>query len=123
MDSGATSLPPDHELAKRLFSSSPERSRQGEYTPSDSPRRREPLQASHGDYKFRSQPRRGSRVGFCGAVIFLSLCLAAVVLTIRFNDDWNSITTEGDLTTSLCYVLVIGIASSVEWIIHLVVSG
>ena len=92
MDSvGGTSLPPDHELAKRLFSSSPERSRRGEYSPGDSPRPRDPL---HGSYKPRSQPRR-HRVGFCGAVIFLLLCTAAVALTIQFNDNWSAVTREG----------------------------
>ncbi len=89
------SLPPDHELAKRLFASTPEKDRLG-----DSPSKRDPLRG-HGDvWGYKKSNGRGAkrkpRLGFCGAVIFLSLCLAAVALTIQFNTgEWYSITMEG----------------------------
>ena len=79
------SLPPDSELAKRLFTSTPEKDRLGE-----SPSKRDPLRRSyHSDLDHKKSSGRGAkrkpRLGFCGAVIFLSLCLTAVALTIQFN--------------------------------------
>ena len=94
------SLPPDHEIAKRLFSGSPESS-----SPEDnglvdsSPRRRDPLRGYNGHggaWSSQKRSRRKPRMGFCGAMIFLSLCLAAVALTVQFNTgEWASVTTEG----------------------------
>ena len=91
------SLPPDNELAKRLFSSTPEKDRLGE-----SPSKRPPLRDDVWGYNKNKSNGHGAkrkpRLGFCGAVIFFSLCLAAVALTIQFNTgEWYSITMKGKL--------------------------
>ena len=96
MDS-SSSLPPQNELAKRLFSSSPEKDRFGE-----SPSKRDPLRSRDDIWGYKKSSSNGHgvkrkpRLGFCGAVIFLSLCLAAVALTIQFNTgEWYSISVKG----------------------------
>ena len=44
--------------------------------------------------------KRKPRMGFCGAIIFFALCLAAVVLTVQFNTgEWRTMMTlEGKVS-------------------------
>lgn len=107
----STSYLSDNELAKRLdFSSSPETTRRGQHSRGGgSPTKRDPLRGHYDVWGpgYRSSPstpprgqgkkfRRKPRMGFCGALIFLSLCLAAVILTVQFNSGkWTSITMDG----------------------------
>lgn len=97
-------FPPDDELAKRLFSSPGQgesRHRQDcSFGPDHSPTKRVPL---HKDdtWEYKNQKRavgvtrRKPRVGFCGALIFLALCLVALALAVQFNSwGWYTITAE-----------------------------
>ena len=101
-------FPSDNELAKRLFSSpstGEPRHRHASYSPHESPNKRDPLHKEEGGWAHRPQDsavaasrvtRSKPRVGFCGALIFLALCLAALTLTVRFN-SWglHAVTSEG----------------------------
>lgn len=101
-------FPPDSELAKRLFSSpstGEPRQRYASYSPHESPSKRDPLHKEQEVWAYKPKDRavgvsgvtrRKPRVGFCGALIFLALCLAALALTVRFN-SWglHTVTSEG----------------------------
>lgn len=121
LDSSRSSgFPPDNELAKRLFTGGPEGTSQSNHlSPNDSPSnrrhspsssvspsRRDPLRGHYDVWGYKSRPpssnvqaqgvRRKPRLGFCGAVIFFSLCLAAMALTFQFNSgQWHTINMEG----------------------------
>jgi hypothetical protein len=90
-------LPPDSELARRLFTSPEEEESSSKR---ESPNKRAPLHKPKDVWSYKAVGVTGrkkrNRVGFCGALIFLSLCLAALVLTIQFN-SWGlyTITSEG----------------------------
>lgn len=96
----ATPVLPDDGVAKNLFGD----------TPSDAQKRKAnsaspPSSSSNSHYdiwrykSFGRDPLRKPRMGFCGAVIFFTLCLAAVILTVQFNTgEWRTVmTAEGSV--------------------------
>lgn len=90
------SLSPENELAKRLFTSP--RRKGYEPSPSDSPTKRDPLHtaAAAGDDSGSFPAPRKPRLGLCVGLIFLSLCLAAMVVTVHFNSwEWHRVTSQG----------------------------
>ena len=87
----------DGEIAKKLFSSSPERPRQGKRSPGKADPN-EPLNHDILDYKYGDfqGAKKKPRMGFGGAIIFFMLCVVAVFLTLQFNSmDWNNLTLKG----------------------------
>lgn len=105
-------FPPEDGLARRLFAS-PEpretRRRQGGFSPHESPSKRDPLHKQDDVWGYRPRPRREAvtirrpRMGFCGALIFLALCLVALVLTVQFNSwEWHTIASQGRCEVEAC---------------------
>lgn len=109
-------FPPDGEIARRLFSSPPSpggcrrrgarRAGAGDiYSSHESPSKRDPLHKEDSvceeddvwGYKPQSKvTRRKPQMGFCGSLIFLSLCVVALVLTVQFNSwEWRTIASDG----------------------------
>ena len=99
------SSPPDNGLAKRLFSNSPQQRKGHDPSPSDSSTKRDPLRTAAGgkDSPVPGASIRKPRLGFCGGLIFLSLCLAAIVVTVHFNSwEWHRVTSKGLLGADFC---------------------
>lgn len=61
------------------------------------PSPRENLSGHYDIWEYKSNGRgrkKKPRIGFCGAIIFFTLCLAAVVLTVQFNTgEWRTMMT------------------------------
>ena len=74
----------DGEVAKRLFTPSPEKAATV----------RDPLHKHWG-----SKGRNNFGIGVWGALIFLVLCISVVLVTVRLNSSWTDITLEGSLCT------------------------
>ncbi len=94
-----TCIGTDEAIAKRLFTSSPESLRQGTGSSERAPSPRDPLGDHYDIWGYKRDghgARKKPRVGFCGAMIFFSMCVAAVVLTIQFNyTEWTALTSDG----------------------------
>lgn len=108
---GSESYPAEDGLVKRLFSDSPAEERTSPSRQGDSPSKRDPLHGRddvQGYRPTRNTPeecaKRKPRLGFCGALTFLALCLVALALTVQFSSwEVNTITSQGSRAGSQPY--------------------
>lgn len=75
----------DGEVAKRLFTPSPEKAATV----------RDPLHKSGWNWVSKGRHVNNFRIGVWGALIFLVLCISIVLVTVRLNSSWTDITIEG----------------------------